>query len=123
MSALGQKRTCAVQTSMSALPPIATAKADIGKSSGLLYPRKRTCAAHKLMSALGQKRTLLLLFDHLVGGQKQGQAVSPGAFAILRWTTVFELGRRLYRKISWLVATQDTVDVGRQRPCMAPAWA
>jgi len=22
-----------------------------------LYPRKRTCAAHKLMSALGQKRT------------------------------------------------------------------
>src|SRR5262249_393053 len=30
----------------------------------------------------------------------------------------FELGRRLYRKISWLVAAQDTVDVGRQRLCM-----
>jgi hypothetical protein len=29
MSALGQKQTCAVQKGMSALPPIATAKADI----------------------------------------------------------------------------------------------
>src|SRR5262252_4598949 len=31
MSALGQKQTCAVQTVMSALPPIATAKADSRK--------------------------------------------------------------------------------------------
>jgi hypothetical protein len=31
MSALGQKQTCALQRLMSALPPIATAKADIGK--------------------------------------------------------------------------------------------
>jgi len=30
MSALGQKQTYAVQQGMSALPPIATAKADIG---------------------------------------------------------------------------------------------
>jgi hypothetical protein len=30
MSALGQQQTCAVQKAMSALPPIATAKADIG---------------------------------------------------------------------------------------------
>ena len=29
MSALGQKRTCAVQKAMSAFPPIATAKADL----------------------------------------------------------------------------------------------
>jgi len=29
MSALGQKQTCAAQNGMSALPPIATAKADI----------------------------------------------------------------------------------------------
>src|SRR5262245_7925373 len=58
MSALGQKRTYAAQHSMSALHPIATAKADIGKPSGLLYPRKRTCAVQLVMSALGQKRTL-----------------------------------------------------------------
>jgi hypothetical protein len=31
LSALGQKLTCAVQDDMSALPPIATAKADIQK--------------------------------------------------------------------------------------------
>src|ERR1041384_2054049 len=58
MSALGHKQTCAAHNLMSALPPIATAKADILKSSCLLYPRKRTCAAHYVMSALGQKRTV-----------------------------------------------------------------
>jgi hypothetical protein len=44
MSALGQKRTYALQKAMSALPPKATAKADIRKTSCLLYLRKRTCA-------------------------------------------------------------------------------
>jgi hypothetical protein len=43
MSALGQKQTYAAQQAMSALPLIATAKADIG--------------AFKLISAKGQKRT------------------------------------------------------------------
>ena len=38
---------------MSALPPIATAKADIRNSPCLLYPRKRTCAVQLGMSALG----------------------------------------------------------------------
>src|SRR5215471_16274403 len=57
MSALGQKQTYAVHQLMSALPPIATAKADIGKPSCLLYPRKQTCAVQLGKSALGQKRT------------------------------------------------------------------
>jgi hypothetical protein len=57
MSALGQKQTFALQQGMSALPPIATAKADIRKTPCLLYPRKRTCAVQSAMSALGQKRT------------------------------------------------------------------
>src|SRR5262245_19264813 len=55
--ALGQKPTYAVQNVMSALPPIATAKADIRKRSCLLYPRKQTCALQLRMSAKGQKRT------------------------------------------------------------------
>ena len=38
MSALGQKQTYAVQQRMSALPPIATAKADIRKRSCLPSP-------------------------------------------------------------------------------------
>jgi hypothetical protein len=42
MSALGQKRTYAPQQAMSALPPIATAKADMPQRSCLLYPPKRT---------------------------------------------------------------------------------
>jgi hypothetical protein len=42
MSALGQKQTCAMQKGMSALPPIATTKANFRTRSCLLYPRKRT---------------------------------------------------------------------------------
>jgi hypothetical protein len=34
MSALGQKQTCAVQKGMSAIPPMATAKADIFADRG-----------------------------------------------------------------------------------------
>src|SRR5215475_8322178 len=57
MSALGQKRTYAAHNGMSALPPIATAKADSRTKPCLLCPRKRTCAVQLGMSALGQKRT------------------------------------------------------------------
>src|ERR1051326_5516303 len=51
MSALGRKPTHAMQQRMSALGSIATAKADIRKSSCLLCPRKRTCAVQTPMSA------------------------------------------------------------------------
>jgi hypothetical protein len=54
MSALGHKRTYAAHKTMSALPPIATAKADIRKTECPLYPQKQTCAVHWIMSALGQ---------------------------------------------------------------------
>src|SRR5215510_8777791 len=56
MSALGQKQTCAVQTSMSASAPIATMKADFRKRSCLLYPQKRTFRAVTELSAKGQRR-------------------------------------------------------------------
>jgi hypothetical protein len=62
MSALGQKQTFAPQQGMSALPPIATAKADSRNRSCPLYPRKRTCAVQQGMSALGQLRTSGYLF-------------------------------------------------------------
>ena len=45
MSALGQKRTCAVKNHVSALPPKATAKADIGLVDG---GRQRTGEAPNL---------------------------------------------------------------------------
>jgi hypothetical protein len=40
MSALGHKQTFALQKAMSALPPIATMKADIRNHSCPLYPPK-----------------------------------------------------------------------------------
>src|SRR5262249_51461805 len=57
MSALGQKRTCAAQEGMSALPPIATAKANCRKRSCLLHPRKQTDAGQNEMSAVSHKRS------------------------------------------------------------------
>ena len=47
MSALGHKQTYAPQQAMSALHPIATAKADLRKTPCLLYPRKQTCAVQR----------------------------------------------------------------------------
>jgi len=54
MSALGQEATFAPQNLMSALPRIATVKADLRKKSCPLCSRKRTCAAQTVMSASGQ---------------------------------------------------------------------
>jgi hypothetical protein len=36
-----------------------------------LYPQERTCAAQQPMSAMGEKRTLRHLLDHLVGTRQQ----------------------------------------------------
>src|SRR4029450_9297476 len=71
MSALGHKRTFAVHQTMSALPPIATAKAKFRKGPCLLYPRKRTCAVQLAMSAMGQKRTFRHSLDHFIGSDDQ----------------------------------------------------
>ena len=61
MSALGQEPTCAPQQAMSAI--LTTAKADFRKRPCLLHPRKRPRAAQTVMSAMGQKRTSVTLFD------------------------------------------------------------
>jgi len=46
MSALGQKQTCAVQKGMSALPPKATAKADMPQMvMSALPPKADSCSA------------------------------------------------------------------------------
>src|SRR5262245_64427075 len=78
---------------MSALLPIATAKADMPKWSGPLYPQKRTCAAHTLMSALGQKRTHATQQTNLYSITSSARAgtdggmVRPMALAVLRLIT------------------------------------
>src|SRR5215468_2351698 len=103
MSALGQKPTYALQQSMSALHPIATAKAKFRKRPCLLYPRKRTCAVQRLMSALGQKRTLLVSFDHFVGGDEHARRYcKTECFRRLEIDDSFVLGWHLHRKIGRL---------------------
>jgi len=59
MSALGQKQTFAPQKAMSALPSIATAKADSRARSCPLYPRKRTFMSAIGLSGKGHKRISL----------------------------------------------------------------
>jgi len=44
MSALGQKQTCAVQTLMSALLPITTAKADLARRHGYALSSRYSAA-------------------------------------------------------------------------------
>jgi len=52
---MGQKRTCAPQNAMSALPSIATAKADSHKRSCPLYPQERTGAVPPREFSIGVK--------------------------------------------------------------------
>src|SRR5262245_18227323 len=59
MSALGQKQTYAPQKAMSALHPIATAKANFRKGPCPLYPRKRTCAVQTGMHLPSVSRTVV----------------------------------------------------------------
>src|SRR5215510_7289068 len=122
MSALGQKRTYALHQPMSALPPIATTKADSRKPPCLLYIRKRTCAAQLAMSALGQKRTHAAqqersLFDQLVGELLEMQRhVEAECLCGLEVDHKLELGRCLYRKVAGLFTPKDTIDVTGRAP-------
>ena len=67
MSALGHKQTYALQKAMSALPPIATAKAYSRKGSCLLYPPKADMCAATSDVRYGPKADILVSFDHFVG--------------------------------------------------------
>jgi len=122
MSALGQKPTYALQQAMSALHPIATAKADFRTRSCLLYPRKRTCAVRSGMSALGQKRTQCaaassISLDGCVGAREQRtrhcEAQGFSSFEIDH-KLIFDWS--LDRKLTRLLALKDAIDIGRRKP-------
>src|SRR5262245_43666167 len=112
MSALGQKQTFAVQKGMSALTPIATAKADFRKRSCLLYPRKQHQMRQVECPLRAKSGHSACLLDHFVGTrkhrQRHGEAQRLGSLEI---DDQLVLGRSLYRQISWLLTLEDTIDV------------
>src|SRR5262245_53581225 len=66
MSALGQKQTYTLQQAMSALHPIATAKATFRNRPCLLYPHVWTCAVQRPMRAFGAEVEVAGCFDRLM---------------------------------------------------------
>ena len=100
MSALGHKRTFAVQYVMSALPPKATAKADIGALEFMSakcpahIPRtaqRRRLATSVRCSLCPQKLTFTSLFEGLIGYRSNlrayfARANDLGRFRGMQWT-------------------------------------
>src|SRR5262249_53280892 len=114
MSALSpQKQTCAAQEPMSALPPIATAKADSRKRSCLLYPRKRTCAvatAHVRFGPIADM-DLVDLAPHSPSPRGQVNAAVSfyrkiGAYALTQCATPI-LGKRYTVARRWRLAAKE----------------
>ena len=63
-----------------------------------------------------QKRIARLL-DHLVGcGEQRLRNGQAERFCALKIDNQFILGRRLHRKIAWLFALKDAIDVSRCSP-------
>src|SRR5262245_55519676 len=109
MSALGQKRTCAVQNGMSALPPIATAKADsrFTAESGHVQ-RTSSC----LLWAKSGHRAIL--FDQLVAELEQSRRhCDAECFGRFEVDDKRELTRLFDRQISRFGALEDLVDIDR----------
>src|SRR4029079_12522268 len=79
-----------------------------------LYPQKRTCAVHWLMSAKGQKRTSRHSLDHLVRRQKNpirySHAKCFGGFEI---DYKLKFGGQLDWQFGWLRAFQNSRHVIR----------
>ena len=65
MSALGQKQTCAVHQPMSALLPIATAKADLRKTPCLLHPLKADAYGANRHVCFGPKADMCIANGHV----------------------------------------------------------
>ena len=99
MSALGQKQTFAAQKIMSALPP----KADM-------------CAATRNVRFV-PKADIANLFDNLVStcehGRRHGEAEGLGRLEIDHQLV---LCRRLHRKIGWLLALEDAINIAGSAP-------
>src|SRR5262249_29183030 len=112
-----KKQTCAVQNVVSALHPIATAKAKFGKSGHVCFTRESGHARCNGMSALGQKRTSSRFsFDHLVGATYE--SVGDGDAERLGGPEVydqFDFCGLLNWQIGRLFAPENAADIGANR--------
>jgi len=108
MSALGHKQTYAVQQSMSALPPIATAKADFMSAS----PPKADVRGATAYVCYGPKSRHAHLFDHLVRARLQcrrhAQAERLGSREV---DVQLNLCCPLYRQLGGLVALENPAGI------------
>src|SRR5262245_66450391 len=69
------------------------------------------------MSALGQKWTLALSFDHFVGNGEQARRESqPECFSGLEVDDELEFRGRLHWQIAWLFTFQDAINIERRSP-------
>src|SRR5262249_40990646 len=89
-----------------------------------LFPRKRTCAVHRLMSALGQKRTFCL-FDHLICTKNEsGRDCKPKGLRCFCVHGQFKPGWLLNGQIAWLGSVQDLGNVSHRSAIHVwKAWA
>src|SRR5262245_51489339 len=94
MSALGHKRTCAMQNGMSALP----AKADM-------------CGAIRDVRS-GPEADIACLLDHFVGAGEYGRRNREAqCFRGLKVDDQRELCRCLHRQVGWSLAFEDAINV------------
>ena len=115
MSALGHKQTFAAQNSMSALPPIATAKSGLPKQSCPLYPPKADMCGATVHVRYGPEADITRSFDHLVGARKHGGRHGEAErFGGLKVDDQFKFGRSLYGHIAWLLTLENTINVFRR---------
>src|SRR5262249_23491973 len=71
------------------------------------------------MSALCQKRTWHHSFDHLVGaGEHRRRNCEAKRLGSLEIDYQLILGRRLHRKIRWLLALEDAIDIAGRAPVL-----
>src|SRR5262245_17384686 len=81
MSALGQKRTCAAQNGMSALPPTATAEADISVSHVRLVRGAELISATRSQFSFRSHSRRIRRVDFPIGVYRNAIALPCGAFA------------------------------------------